>query len=406
MYLTQATLAKPQTQLPEHREIRKGNFFLGICQFVLLLVVLLVALDFVLTIAGVADEEHFDIEPVTGWTLIPGREFTYRSEGYAHNKYNSMGMHDVERMIEKPADTLRIGVLGCSLTQAKEVSLDENYCRLVEKELNEQRDGRYEILNFAVSAYSIPQEYLRLKTLALRFHPDLIVFTVRPNSLLYMGHDPKGGFINARPHFALSQDGKLIEDRSYQKYWLNSRSGKRMQQMRWMRIHSRLYSVYGRSITALEAFFRSPPSVAAFFGSKKTIAGTGLGHDGTSVKAREYLGRTAAGLIKDAKALCDKNDCRFILMYMPTSKGKRTAQEDEIFRAIAAQQKLPYLDLNERFDELEKNTNRKFYFKDHMTKDGHSEVAAVFKQFLKANGFLNLSRRAKSPEAAVSPNVN
>ncbi len=310
-------------------------------------------------------------------------------------------MRDIERTLVKPANTFRIAVLGCSLTEGEQVNSDQTYCQVLEKQLNENSDGRkFEVLNFGVSAYDLGQEYLRLKHLAFKFNPDLVIFSAKPNSILYMGYDPRRGFLNARPIFAAGSDGKLIEDRNYQKHWLNSASGLRMQNTRWLRYNSRTWGLVSKSVEALTVFrsdfgrnYRKFVfSLQTMLGKKRrsaapaslsTAASENNLHD-----AMKYLAQAASALIVDARNECHKRNVRFMVLYMPTTKKNRDAVEEPLFKECVDKNKISYLDANTTMDALERRTEKPFYLIDHMSAEGHRTTAQQLFKYLSGSDLL------------------
>lgn len=372
--------------------VRRRAALVVFLEFVAIFAAGLLVLEVCMNVAGVADEEFLDIEPVTGWTHMPGRSYTYRTEGYAQSVINSHGMRDKERTLAKPADTYRIAVMGCSMTEGTQVPIRDNFCSLLEDKLNASMSGRkIEVLNFGVSAYSLGQEYMRLKHLALKFKPDLVIFTARPNSLLYMGHDPKQGFFNARPIFGIAGDGSLIEDRNFQKHWLASSEGQRKQATRWLRYHSRLWGVIGKSSAQITLFkeecqnklgsltarrpeipekpVQAPQSAAA----AKPV--DSAGNQQSLNSAQMYLGKVAEALVKASNAASKNAGSKFILVYLPSTLKQRDLNEQKIFSEIASNLSLPFLDMNPQFDLLEKRDHKPLYFRTHFSKEGHEQVA-------------------------------
>ena len=94
---------------------------------------------------------------------------------------NSFGMRDKEYTLEKPAGTLRIALLGPSHVMGNGVADGETFEQLVEDKLNAQAPRgavqRYEILNFGVDGFTLPQELAMLEDRVLRFSPDVIIVT-------------------------------------------------------------------------------------------------------------------------------------------------------------------------------------------------------------------------------------
>lgn len=95
---------------------------------------------------------------------------------------NAQGMRDRPFAAEKPPGTFRVVVLGSSIDMGWGVGDDESYVDLLEAWLNGHAGvigspRRFEILNFAVAAYSPMQrlEAYRRKAAALR--PDLVIYS-------------------------------------------------------------------------------------------------------------------------------------------------------------------------------------------------------------------------------------
>ena len=97
---------------------------------------------------------------------------------------NSFGMHDDPVTIEKPDGTIRIAVLGSSMDMGWGVRYQDTYInklqewldsRAIHQKLSPPR--RFEVLNFAVAAYSPMQRLETLKRKVLAFHPDLVIYS-------------------------------------------------------------------------------------------------------------------------------------------------------------------------------------------------------------------------------------
>ena len=373
--------------------------FKSIGEFVLFLIVGLLLLEPILKVAGIADEENYIVDSKVGWTPVPNRSATYRSEGYSRYTINSLGMRDVERTVAKPANTYRIAVVGCSLTEGKQVPIDQTYCQVLEKRLN-ARGGpvKYEVLNFAVSAYTLGQEYLRLKHFAMQFKPDLVLFTVRPNALLFMGPDSKKGFFESRPVFGLWGDGSLVEDRNYQKFWLQSAEGKRTLSTTWLSTHSRLYAIVGKCAYCLAKFKKtalwqwSHPFTAAKYEAPAGGDFEGLGVDvrlrKTMSGAMTYLGKVAAAIVKQAKSECESANCRFAVVYLPATLKNRDPEEEVIVRKFPQQLNVDFIDLNPEFDRIEKTYKESPYVICHPSKFGHQMIAQSLQSHLQKLGLL------------------
>lgn len=113
-----------------------------------------------------------------GWALRPGAEGVVAVETRQRIRINQQGFRDLERSYDKPADVLRIAVLGNSWTEALQVPLEKTYEAVLEQLLNERGcfpGKRVEVLNFGVAGYSTAQEWLLLQQEVWNYHPDMVL---------------------------------------------------------------------------------------------------------------------------------------------------------------------------------------------------------------------------------------
>ena len=88
------------------------------------------------------------------------------------------------RGAEKPEGTFRIAVLGASMDMGWGVGYQDTYVNRLQQWLTASagarspgRPRRYEVLNFAVAAYSPLQRLETLRRKVLAFHPDLVIYS-------------------------------------------------------------------------------------------------------------------------------------------------------------------------------------------------------------------------------------
>lgn len=104
-------------------------------------------------------------------------------------KTNSWGMRDKERELTAKAGTFRIAVLGSSAEMGSGVADDQTFSIILENLLNENKINsaqNYEVLNFAVSTYSALAQPITLEKKVLRFKPDLVLYSARPNDAAWL----------------------------------------------------------------------------------------------------------------------------------------------------------------------------------------------------------------------------
>jgi hypothetical protein len=113
----------------------------------------------------------FELKPNLHRTLF-GQPFTT----------NSHGQRDREYTVAKPAGVFRVAVLGSSIDMGWGVGTEETYVNLLEDWLNTHaaRRGlarRFEVINFAVAAYSPMQRLEAFRRKAVAFDPDMVFYS-------------------------------------------------------------------------------------------------------------------------------------------------------------------------------------------------------------------------------------
>lgn len=95
---------------------------------------------------------------------------------------NRQGLRDHEYAIQKPEDTFRIVLLGTSIDMGWGVDSESTYENRLEYWLNEHASKRglshrFEVINFSMAAYSPIQRLETLRRKALAFQPDLVIYS-------------------------------------------------------------------------------------------------------------------------------------------------------------------------------------------------------------------------------------
>lgn len=113
-----------------------------------------------------------------GLAFRPGAEGWYREEGEAYISINSEGLRDREHTKSKPPDTVRIAVLGDSMAAAKQVSMEQTFWSVMERELGRCKGlegSNPEVINFGIGGYSTAQELITLRHFVWEYSPDIVV---------------------------------------------------------------------------------------------------------------------------------------------------------------------------------------------------------------------------------------
>jgi len=129
--------------------------------------------------------------PLRQYELVPGATFTFdREAAIRHNlspdyldtweripyRINSLGLRGSETSAEKPADTVRILVLGDSVAFGWGVEEGDSLVRQLQQELDQLDTGtRFEVWNAGVPGYATWHELQYLLEKGEAFDPDLIL---------------------------------------------------------------------------------------------------------------------------------------------------------------------------------------------------------------------------------------
>jgi lysophospholipase L1-like esterase len=101
----------------------------------------------------------------------PEAALTYRT--------NSRGFRGPEFLVEKPVDTFRVLVLGDSFTFGAGVRERDTFVARLRSQLRATAgDTLFEVLNLGVMGFDIADEANLLRTLAVDYQPDLVLFCI------------------------------------------------------------------------------------------------------------------------------------------------------------------------------------------------------------------------------------
>jgi hypothetical protein len=107
--------------------------------------------------------------------LLPSRSVLFNGQLLTTNSH---GMRDREYTVAKPDNVIRVALLGPSYVMGDGVADEHVFDNLVEDRLNRERPPelpRVEILNFAISALSPPQQLHILEHTVPAFDPDVVI---------------------------------------------------------------------------------------------------------------------------------------------------------------------------------------------------------------------------------------
>ena len=175
----------------------------------------LVLCEVLLRLMGVSFPELYAPDPHCASRLRAGASGWWISEGRSFVTISSDRLRDKEHGLAKPADVVRIAVLGDSYTEALQVDASDAYWSVAERELrrrNEFGGRKLEFVNFGVSGYGTAQELLMLRHHVWKYRPDVVIVAFCHNDIQDNSRELGGG--ETRPYFVLKAD-ELHLDRSF-----------------------------------------------------------------------------------------------------------------------------------------------------------------------------------------------
>lgn len=136
--------------------------------------------------------------------LSPDRELEYALRpGAADGDHviNAAGFRDRDFPEHTPPGTFRIVALGDSVTFGLSLPREDSWPKQLERLLEQARTAaapRFEVLNLGVTGYNVVQVVARLRTLGLRYAPDLVIYG-------YVLNDPQRESLEGATLHELSQ---------------------------------------------------------------------------------------------------------------------------------------------------------------------------------------------------------
>jgi len=152
----------------------------------------------------------FCYDDYRGWGLLPGAQGWYRREGVAYVRINHDGFRGRDYPRRKPADVIRVAVLGDSYVEAMQVAEDKTFTAVLGRELGNCRccrRQRVEAMNFGVDGYGTAQQLITLRRKVWSYSPDIVVLAI------FLGNDIRNNSVvlegdQCRP-FYVYRDGRL-----------------------------------------------------------------------------------------------------------------------------------------------------------------------------------------------------
>lgn len=194
--------------------------------------------------AGLGEEEIFKLDPELGFTHMTNKKVTWRSEGSAVSYLNWDGLREHNLSLAKPAGTIRVALLGDSLTESLQVPLEQSFSYKLEKSLTEKFKSPVQVINFGCSGYSTVQEYLQLKKQVLKYKPDLVLLCYNNRDCFENWSAPDEVLTNVRPLAMHLPGAKLVVDSAPVRQWMKTPRARLLKTFEFLRVHSRLWGLF------------------------------------------------------------------------------------------------------------------------------------------------------------------
>ena len=229
--------------------------------------------ELILRVSGYSNANFYISDPVVGAALRPNAEGWWTKEGHEYIRINSQGLRDREHTKAKPANTVRIAVLGDSYAEALQLPMEKAFWAIIEARLREcgALQGRdVEVINFGVSGYGTAQELLTLREKVWDYGPDIVLLAV--TTLNDISDDSRAlKQSNDIPYFVLS-DGHLVLDDSFRNSRMYRFRGSALYYpVSWLKDHSRVVQAYYEVREAISVWlqYRSRPAMPGELGIRE-----------------------------------------------------------------------------------------------------------------------------------------
>ena len=156
---------------------KNANSILALLSILLTFVIL----EIFLQVTDFSYPSLYRLSDVVGVEHLPGAKGWYRKEGEQYIKINRDGMRGPVLAKTKPPNTLRVAVLGDSMTEGTQVAVKNIFSSILENDLNKCNlfgEKKVEVINFGVSDYGTAQELIVLREKVWFYDPDFVFLAI------------------------------------------------------------------------------------------------------------------------------------------------------------------------------------------------------------------------------------
>lgn len=398
-----------------------------------LIVLTLASLEWAFAVAHIGEDTVVTPDPLLGYAHLCDQKLVYRQEGYSVSKTNSLGFREREFNVAKAAGTTRVCVLGDSMTVGMEVPPEATFTKQLENYLNQDGNGKFEVLNCGMSGFGTGQEYLLYRQKVRQLHPDVLILTynigdAEDNVFQRLGMNPP------RPIFRV-ENGTLRAELQPVAEWFASPDARFYSSFEWLRRHSRVLAVltklnldlsnsdatyktisgwlskpigaiWGRVLDSLPAVQIATPDISQTtigFADPTTYADETNKLLATSVPApamtatnpatteiRQAFVATrsatevALGIIQSLNRDCKEDNCKLVVVAAPGLTNSAFFQRElHAIKALAARDGFKLIDSGKTFPARAPMQTSPYFFGLHFTRAGHKVMSKAIYYGLK-----------------------
>jgi len=378
-----------------HDNMKSGkikSLFTNLFLMFVAVMIMLMFIEIIIRIFYPQNLNYTEFDNILMYKHIPDSKVTYSRQEFSNEiKFNSNGLRDYEYDYKKPKNVYRILLLGSSFSQALQVPLEHTYENVLERKLNGNLAGKYEVINTAVGGWGTAQELFYLKTEGIRYEPDLIL-------LDFSMRDVRENAINS---LVTVTNGKLVEHIPIRASWPK----------RAMLFCSRYSHLCSLTQTVILGDAEKKGFISSLL-SKLRITSSA---DDRSIKTTDLFSKNNTPnvdaafeetflLIKEIKKVADENKIALVMFIIPHREQVDALKWNEFINRYNANEKQFEYDKVQKlalkfakqnniqvFDMLpyfrQKNANNTFYYEidGHWNEQGHEMTAGLLYNYLLSN---------------------
>ena len=158
--------------------------------FVLTGLMVMVVLEMYVRGGRIESALNTDVDRKIGRIRKPNAQYIYYNEGMSIGEFNEYGYIGPTYHPPKPANTLRIALLGDSYTEGLYMSEERHFRALLEEALQRQYPQKdIQLLNFGRSGFDLSDMYAYEKNFVAQFHPDIVLYLINPFDFIQRNTD-------------------------------------------------------------------------------------------------------------------------------------------------------------------------------------------------------------------------